>query len=143
MTLQLTQTHVPQQERNITLVDRLLSIPEMEIRMRGTIFFTDRILTEVNMHRRKLPDVNIVQAQKISKFGYSPRSSSGVNIKPTAYDGKGSWITYHTNFDACSKMKGWTDNEQGLYLAVSLRGKAQYVLINMPNNSRENYNILV
>jgi len=58
-------------------------------------------------------------------------------VKPESYDGKGPWIDYKSQFDACSQK------EKGLYLAVSLRGQAQGVLGNLPLELRKDYKELV
>ena len=43
----------------------------------------------------------------------------------------------------CAKINNWTDTEKGLYLAVSLRGQAQWVFGNLPLNARQDFDELI
>ena len=52
-------------------------------------------------------------------------------MKPATYDGTGAWLDYKAHFDACAELNGWTDEQMGLYLSVSLRGQAQGVFGNL------------
>ena len=40
-------------------------------------------------------------------------------------------------FEGCAQLNGWTDQEKGLYLAVSLRGQAQGVFGNIAKRSHD------
>ncbi|CAC5414319.1 unnamed protein product [Mytilus coruscus] len=64
-------------------------------------------------------------------------------VKPATFDGQGSWGDYKSHFDACSSINGWTDAEKGFYLALSLRGQAQWVLGNLPTDKRQTFKELV
>ena len=61
----------------------------------------------------------------------------GVKIKPATFVGSGSWLDYKAHFDVCSQLKGWTENEKVMYLAVSLRGQAQGVFGNIASKSHD------
>jgi hypothetical protein len=41
-------------------------------------------------------------------------------VKAATYDGISSWLDYKSQFDACSRINQWSENEKGLYLAVAL-----------------------
>ena len=69
----------------------------------------------------------------------SRASNSGVKVKPATFDGSTSWLDYKTHFDMCSELNSWNDKQNGLHLAVSIRGQAQGVLGNLPATDRENY----
>ena len=72
-------------------------------------------------------------------FVPTPKShdKSGVKIKPATYDGTVYWTDFKAHFDACAEINGWTDKEKGLYLAVSLRGQAQWVFGNLSSKSND------
>lgn len=53
-------------------------------------------------------------------------------LKPATYDGTTSWLDYKSHFNACACLNHWSEEEKGMYLAVSLRGLAQGVLGNLP-----------
>ena len=59
----------------------------------------------------------------------------GSVMKPATYDGTGIWSDYRAHFEACAEINKWSDDEKGLYLAVSLRGQAQGVLGNLSKKS--------
>ncbi|KAH3881700.1 hypothetical protein DPMN_005627 [Dreissena polymorpha] len=58
-------------------------------------------------------------------------------VKAATYDGQSSWRDYRAHFETCAEINRWDYNDKGLYLAVSLRGKAQGVLGNLAHNSRD------
>ena len=62
---------------------------------------------------------------------------TGVKIKPATYDGTGSWKDYKAHFDACCRINGWSKEEKGLYLSVSLRGQAQGILSHLSQDSND------
>ena len=70
------------------------------------------------------------------------KKSSGAKIKPATFDGTGNWLDYKAHFEVCAQLNGWTDDEKGMYLAVSLRGQAQGVFGNIASKSH-NYSELV
>lgn len=55
----------------------------------------------------------------------------GTKIKPATFDGSGNWLDYKAHFEVCAQLNDWSDQEKGLYLAVSLRGQAQGVFGNI------------
>ena len=59
------------------------------------------------------------------------KKSLNMKIKPTTFDGFGNWLDYRAHFEVCTELNGWTEKERGMYLAVSLRGKAQGVFENL------------
>ena len=65
------------------------------------------------------------------------KKSTSVKIKPATYDGTSSWVDYKAHFDVCAELNGWSEQEKGMYLAVSLRGQAQGVFGNIANKSHD------
>ena len=57
--------------------------------------------------------------------------------KPATYDGTGSWKDYSAHLEACASINGWTKQEKGLYLAVSLRGQAQGIFSNLTSGTND------
>jgi hypothetical protein len=57
-----------------------------------------------------------------AKKSAQPAAAKGSNtarVKAATYDGISSWLDYKSHFDACSRINQWSENEKGLYLAVS------------------------
>ena len=52
-------------------------------------------------------------------------------MKPATFDGTVAWTDYKAHFEACADLNGWSDEQKGLYLSVSLRGQAQGVFGNL------------
>ena len=46
-------------------------------------------------------------------------------MKPDKYYDAGSWHDYVVHYEVCARINGWSEQEKGLYLAVSLLGQAQ------------------
>ena len=59
------------------------------------------------------------------------------HLKPATFDGTGIWLDYKAHFDVYSQLNGWTENEKGVYLAVSLRVQAQGVFGNIASKSHD------
>ena len=72
----------------------------------------------------------------------SATKSKDVVMKPATYDGSIAWMDYKAHFDAYSELNGWTDQQKGLYLSVSLRGQAQGVFGNL-GSGKHDYDDLV
>ena len=75
------------------------------------------------------------QANKVNSTGQK-------EIKPATFDGKSSWIDFKSHFDICAELNGWSENEKGLHLAVSLRGSAQSILGNLHGDSKKDFTSL-
>ncbi|MEW8548378.1 MAG: hypothetical protein AB2693_33155, partial [Candidatus Thiodiazotropha sp.] len=69
-------------------------------------------------------------------------SKSRFIMKPATFDGSTSWIDYRSHFDMCAELNGWTNQQKGLYLGVSLRGLAQGVLGNLPAKDQKDFEAL-
>ena len=69
-------------------------------------------------------------------------SSRPKEIKPATFDGKSSWIDFRSHFDICAELNGWSEQEKGLHLAVSLRGSAQSILGNLHGDSKKDFTSL-
>ncbi|CAG2207675.1 unnamed protein product [Mytilus edulis] len=69
--------------------------------------------------------------------------SDYVKIKPSKYDGNTPWIDYLAHFEMCTLVNMWSEHQKGLYLAVSLVGKAQAVLGDLPKEKRQIFSDLV
>ena len=52
--------------------------------------------------------------------------------RPAPFDGKGTWDAYHTQFEMLARINKWNDLDKAAYLAISLRGSAATVLVNLP-----------
>ena len=60
-------------------------------------------------------------------------------MKPATFDGSSSWMDYKSHFDMCAELNGWTHDQKGLYLGVSLRGLAQGVVGNLPTKDQKDF----
>ena len=60
-------------------------------------------------------------------------------MKPVTVDGTSSWIDYKSHFDMCGDINGWSYEQKGLYLDVSLRRMALGVLGNLLENDKKNF----
>ncbi|XP_033761565.1 uncharacterized protein LOC117343329 [Pecten maximus] len=109
----------------------------------GNSFLRGQSASRITTRRRQLPSLAVAREQYTGQDSPVTRRQLPRNIKPVTYDGTGSWIDYRTYFDACAKLNRWSQEEKGLYLAVSLRGQAQGVLGNLPTDSRDHYGELV
>ncbi|XP_063442509.1 uncharacterized protein LOC134722814 [Mytilus trossulus] len=69
--------------------------------------------------------------------------SNDLKIKPSKYDGNTPWIDYLAHFEMCTLVNMWSEYQKGLYLAVSLVGKAQTVLGDLPKEKRQIFSDLV
>ncbi|VDI65315.1 Hypothetical predicted protein [Mytilus galloprovincialis] len=79
-----------------------------------------------------------------SKYRHTGNTdNSGVKIKPCQYNGSTSWTDYLSHFEMCALVNNWSENQKGLYLAVSLMGQAQAVLGDLPSEKRQNFSDLV
>ncbi|CAG2248059.1 unnamed protein product [Mytilus edulis] len=79
-----------------------------------------------------------------SKYRHTGNTdNSGVKIKPCQYNGSTSWTDYLSHFEMCALVNNWSENQKGLYLAVSLMGQAQAVLGDLPSEKRQNFTDLV
>ena len=58
---------------------------------------------------------------------------------PTDYDGTQSLRDYLKHFERCSVVNGWSKDEAAVFLAASLRSKAQKVLNGMSDSDCRNY----
>ena len=64
-------------------------------------------------------------------------------MKPATNDGTIAWQDYHSHFEACADLNGWTEKTKETYLAVSLRGNALSVLGNLPRGRTPDYKELL
>ncbi|CAG2228360.1 unnamed protein product [Mytilus edulis] len=79
-----------------------------------------------------------------SKYRHTDHTDNfGVKVKPCKYDGSTSWMDYLSHFEMCALVNNWSENQKGLYLAVSLMGQAQAVLGDLPSEKRQNFFDLV
>ena len=74
------------------------------------------------------PDKYVTLRKKKS----DPQDMAGKTImKPATFDGTVAWTDYRAHFEACAELNGWSEEQKGLYLSVSLRGQAQGVFGNL------------
>lgn len=66
-----------------------------------------------------------------------------VLIKPATYDGTTSWLDYKSHFEACANLGHWCEEDNALYMAVSLRGQAQSVLGGLGGEAPKKYDDLI
>lgn len=73
--------------------------------------------------------------------GHVAGSLAGSTMQwPAPFDGKGMWDAYHTQFEMLARINKWNDLDKAAYLAISLRGSAGMVLVNLPPDHRQDYN---
>lgn len=90
-----------------------------------------------NITSRRNRDVPQVRTYDDQENTYKPGK-----LKPATYDGSTPWVDYKSHFNACACLNHWSEAEQGMYLAVSLRGQAQGVLGNMAETLQMNFSAL-
>ena len=64
-------------------------------------------------------------------------------LKPTVFDGVGSWEDYKAQFDLIAEMNGWQDETKAVYLAASLKDHIQAILGDLDEWSRKDFSSLV
>ncbi|MCG8048186.1 MAG: reverse transcriptase family protein, partial [Candidatus Thiodiazotropha endolucinida] len=72
----------------------------------------------------------------------SAQKTKEVTMKPATFDGSVAWLDYKAHFEACAELNGWSNEQKGLYLSVSLRGQAQGVFGNL-GTGKHDYDELV
>ena len=65
------------------------------------------------------------------------------DIRAATYDGSSDWNDYRSHFEACASINGWNEHDKGLYLAAALRGQAQGVLGDLPEDRKCHFEYLV
>ncbi len=71
------------------------------------------------------------------------RSGSSAVPRPPTYDGRSEWEAYRTQFEMLAQVNTWTEPEKATFLAVSLRGTALTVLLNLSPERHHEYKDLV
>lgn len=66
-----------------------------------------------------------------------------LRIKPPKFDGKASWSTYLSQFEAAAEGNLWSEREKARYLMLCLRGEATEVLRTIPTEHQQNYELLI
>ena len=85
------------------------------------------------------PDKYVTLRKKKS----DPQDMAGKTImKLATFDETVAWTDYRAHFEACAELNGWSEEQKGLYLSVSLRGQAQGVFGNL-GPGRPSYKDLV
>lgn len=87
--------------------------------------------------------ISITSKNEIKKDNPETCSNKIVKFKPSKYDGSGSWLDYLSHFEMCALVNEWSEEQKGLYLAVSLTGQAQAILGDLPKEKRQNFKELV
>ena len=87
-----------------------------------------------NTGSHDIPDTFVTARKKQAIPATKPKD---VVMKPAMYDGSVAWTDYKAHFEACAKLNGWTDEQKGLYLSVSLRGQAQCVYSNLGSEKHD------
>lgn len=60
-------------------------------------------------------------------------------MKPDTFDGSKPWLDYFAHFEICTQLNEWTEKDQAVFLAASLRGAAQQVLGNLAIEERTDF----
>ena len=74
--------------------------------------------------------------------GAEGEGSGSKSVRPSVYDGKSSWEAYLTQFKLLSELNHWTEQQKATYLAISLRGPALTVLMNLLEEQRGDFTAL-
>ena len=88
----------------------------------------DAGLSELQQLANDIPDKFVTTRKKPMDSTSKPKD---VAMKPATFDGSVAWADYKAHFEACAELNGWTKQQKGLYLSVSLRGQAQGVFGNL------------
>ena len=67
---------------------------------------------------------------------------SGMKFKLPNFDGKSSWSTYVTQFEAIAMANRWTEQQKAISLTAALRGDAADILRSIPKDQRYCYKTL-
>ena len=102
-------------------------------------------ITDDNYHN---PNINVTRRRRnrgepVTLQVPTEKVKRKTDVKPATFDGSSSWKDYKSHFDACAKINTWSIEEKGLFLAVSLRGQAQGVLGDLPDDMKKHYDLLV
>ena len=94
---------------------------------------------------RSLDKISELVSERSQESPEKPqRSTRKPLVRPSTFDGKGSWEDYQAQFNIVAKLNDWTDDQsKATYLAVSLSGAARAVLGDLSEAERKNYEVLV
>jgi hypothetical protein len=109
----------------------------MMIRDLNRFSSTSMPLDSVGQHFPLHPEDNITRRRPNVRVGFDQRKNG--NVKPDKFDGSTSWSDFKSHFEICAELNGWTTTEKDMYLAVTLRGRAQSVLGSLPEGEKCNY----
>ena len=70
------------------------------------------------------------------------RAVSHANLKPPTFNGETSWDTYLIQFEAAARANNWDTAEKASALIISLKDSALNVLTTIPEQERQDYDIL-
>ena len=60
-------------------------------------------------------------------------------IKLATLDGTGEWKDYRSHFEVCATINNWNKEDMGMFLAAALRGQAQGILGDLPDDAKCDY----
>ena len=58
-------------------------------------------------------------------------------VRPSKYDGTVSWEDYEIHLELISELNNWKDDQKAMFLAASLSGNAQSVLVDIDKTKRK------
>ncbi|PIK56223.1 hypothetical protein BSL78_06861 [Apostichopus japonicus] len=77
-----------------------------------------------------------------NQFRYPQSSGARVTANTPTYDGSTPWKDFLVQFEVVSELHGWSPLSMALNLAANLRGPAQALLADLPEEYRRNYQAL-
>ena len=70
------------------------------------------------------------------------QTSRKPRVRPSLYDGKGSWEDYLAQFELVAEINDWNNSEKAIHLAVSVGDKARTTLGDLSTAERKDYKAL-
>jgi len=82
--------------------------------------------------QKTLPDAGVKRA-------VDSRSAGKNVMKPQTYDGKESINSFLAHFEVCANFNGWFEEEKIYWFQWSLKGRAEKLLWDLPNDQAMSY----
>lgn len=75
--------------------------------------------------------------------GHPRPKRRSTNVKPDIFTGEEDWEQYISYFEDCSELADWTEREELLFLATSLKGQARVHYCSLPAEEKRSFRTLV